>query len=428
MPYDNEGRWVPPSEAVAGDWDDYDDVLQVEQDILSLTGENEPLTGGIKTPTSLGDYRWGESIDRLRNLYDTDAWKSLSSYERSEFMQMYQNAYHGTEDGQGWTDTFKYEAEWGLGFKRVGNSDLDDDDDWSTIEKFRYMMGLKGDESKIDYAHYNNNNLYRATIDDLYKSGQFNELSDYRTNFTSARQLRAAKKIISQWSKPEEQSQIEWAEANAVPYNQEETDAQTDFAKFNITRHFDPETNMTTYLNIRDNRELGIKLEEARQLGNYTQLKEPATPQNLNIISGIGPTPQYNSDGDQIVDQDAVRVLYQRYLGRDYNNVQDITDGTTLASGKGIAQWELDYWVNSAGTNNWGMKEVEDHIRNSGEAAQNVDKGLAYFNPNAGKESAITSKIVDKPADITPPSLTIRKIDVKRPSNIDSNWNVRGVS
>ena len=101
MPYDNEGRWVPPSEAVAGDWDDYDDVLQVEQDILNLTGENEPLTGGIQTPASLGDYRWGESVDRLRNLYDTDAWKSLSSYERSEFMQMYQNAYHGTEDGQG---------------------------------------------------------------------------------------------------------------------------------------------------------------------------------------------------------------------------------------------------------------------------------------------------------------------------------------
>ena len=74
------------------------------------------------------------------------------------------------------------------------------------------------------------------------------------------------------------------------------------------------------------------------------------------------------------------------------------------------------------------MKEVEDHIRDSGEAARNVDKGLAYFNPNAGKESAITSKIVDKPADITPPSLTIRKIDVKRPSNIDGNWNVRGVS
>ena len=72
-------------------------------------------------------------------------------------------------------------------------------------------------------------------------------------------------------------------------------------------------------------------------------------------------------------------------------------------------------------------KTFENTIANHPDAAKHGDKGKAYFNPNAGKESEITGKLTAEPAPINPPDLTIRKVTVKQPDNIDSGWKVPGV-
>ena len=56
-----------------------------------------------------------------------------------------------------------------------------------------------------------------------------------------------------------------------------------------------------------------------------------------------------------------------------------------------------------------------------------MDKGKAYFNPNAGKEAEITGKLTAEPAPINPPDLTIRKVTPRRPDNVPANWTVPGV-
>ena len=56
-----------------------------------------------------------------------------------------------------------------------------------------------------------------------------------------------------------------------------------------------------------------------------------------------------------------------------------------------------------------------------------MDKGKAYFNPNAGKEAEITGKLTAEPAPINPPDLTIRKVTPRRPDNVPPNWTVPGL-
>ena len=74
-------------------------------------------------------------------------------------------------------------------------------------------------------------------------------------------------------------------------------------------------------------------------------------------------------------------------------------------------------------------KTFEQTIANAPEAKAPgvMDKGKAYFNPNAGKEAEITGKLTTEPAPINPPDLTIRKVTLKRPDNVPPNWTVPGL-
>ena len=127
-----------------------------------------------------------------------------------------------------------------------------------------------------------------------------------------------------------------------------------------------------------------------------------------------------------MVTDDDVKMIYQRYLGRDYRlDAEDVDhsgDGT-----KGIKQSEIDYSKQSVEDNSWSYNDFENEIKNHPDAAPHMDRGRIFFNPNQGKEAQIRSKLTSEPREITPPNLTIREIGpVKRPDYVDSNWKLKG--
>jgi len=387
MGYDNRGRWIPPSEASA--WEDNDSLVNA----LRLSGE-------------LGDQERLEDIfDAGKDKWESQDWESeLNEQERFEILDLYRQDY---EAGRG------FEDDWGIQFEREqGGGDLDLDE-LSAQERYRMLLG---DGYDIDYAHYNNNLAYRSTVDKL-------GFKDLRVDFSTPRQIMAAKAILEQPGYDWDES---WVKNNAMPYSNEEVQQLEDLKKFNQTRHFDPKTNITTYLGSGDSRSLSTKLYEARAAGNYKQLTEPGAPQNLNIVAGSAPKEAYNSEGTRMIADGDVKAMYQRYLGRDFRI--DAEDTVYLPEGpKGIKQSEIDYWESSARLNNWTYDDLVGVIKGSAEASQNVDRGKLFYNPNAGKEAEIRGKLTAEPAPLNPPDLTIRKVTVKRPDNIDSGWQVPGV-
>ena len=384
MGYNQHGNWIPPQEASA--WEDKDSLeaaLKARGDLEAAENLSDLFTSG-------------------RDEWESQDWESGDLWaKRFDILKLYRDDYI-RGDGQ-------FPDNWGIQYEREsGGSDLDFDDT-SAQQAYRMLMG---DSYDVDYAHYNKNLAYRSTVDKLGKQYGF---EDNRTPFSSLRQIRAAKAILEQ---PGYDWDEAWVKNNAMTYTDQEVEALADFAKHNQTRHFDPKTNITTYLNPQDNRSLSTKLYEARQAGNYNQLKQPGSPQFVNVIAGEVPKAEYTPEGARIVTDNDVRQIYQRYMGRDYNSSE---------AGVGIEQWEIDYWKQSIADNNWDYKTFENTIANSPEAKIAGDKGKAYFNPNAGKEAEITGKLTAEPASLNPPDLTIRKVTLKRPDNVPPNWTVPGL-
>jgi len=397
MPYDSNGNWVLPQAASA--WDEDTDLEEALQTLRE--------SGDIEAHEDLSNI-----LDLKEDQWEDKKWETqITGEQRLNILKVLKDRGHiigGDPLPEGWG--IQYEREW-------GDLDLGGDELDSAIDRYHALIG---DDYDIDYAHYNSNLAYRSTVQRL-------GLSDLRTPFNSVRQIREAHKILQEpgydWDRV-------WVETHAMPYNDDEVggmfgvkkvyDAAVarDFGKHNPVRHFDPDTNITTFMNPQDSRSLSLKLYEARAAGNYHQLKEPGSPQFINVISGEVPKAEYTPEGQRIVTDNDIRQIYQRYLGRDYNSSEP---------GVGIGQEEIDYWQGSIATNNWDYETFEKAIASSPEASMKSDKGKAYFNPNAGKEAEITSKLVAEPAKMNPPDLTIRKVTVKQPDNIDSGWRVPGV-
>ena len=396
MGYDNRGRWIPPKETESwgNPWEDSDSLSEYLRSTGEL-GEKEMLQ---------------DLFDAGKDKWESQDWEGqLNEQQRFEILDLYRQDY---EAGRGFQD------DWGIQFEREkGGSDLELDEMNSAQERYRALLG---DGYDIDYAHYNRNLAYRSTVDKLGKKYGFEDL---RTDFSTPRQIMAAKAELEQSGYDWDES---WVKNNAMPYSDEEVQQLEDLKKFNQTRHFDPETNITTYIGSGDSRSLSTKLYEARAAGNYKQLTEPGAPQNLNIVAGSAPKEAYNSEGTRMVADGDVKAMYQRYLGRDFRI--DAEDTVYLPEGpKGIKQSEIDYWESSARLNNWTYDDLVGTIKGSAEASQNVDRGKLFYNTNAGKEAEIRGKLTAEPAPLNPPDLTIRKVTVKRPDNIDSGWQVPGV-
>ena len=396
MPYNpTTHKWVPPAEAEA--WGLNEDDTSDEQILQTLI-----QSGDLQAGQTLKDLF---GFSGAKEDWETKSWETdLQDWQRAQILRHYaESGYYEGGDKELADDWgIQYERDWGS--DGLGDESFDDYGQW---DKYRALLGAGYD---IDYAHYNENLAYRSTVERL-------GFRDLRTPFTTPRQIAAAEKILRE---PGYDWDEAWVKNNAMTYNDQEVEALEDFKKHNQTRHFDPKTNITTYLNPQDSRSLSTKLYEARQAGNYTELKQPGSPQFINVIAGEVPKEEYTPEGARIVTDNDVRQIYQRYLGRDYNSSE---------AGVGIEQWEIDHWKQTIADNNWDYATFEKTIAESPEAKLpgNIDKGKAYFNPNAGKEAEITGKLTAEPAPINPPDLTIRKVTLKRPDNVPPNWKVPGL-
>ena len=410
MPYDPDGKWYLSVEA--------HEVLQdTEKD------EQKLISAFIKS----GDLEEGEFLRDLwqhgKDEWETTDWEADSELgsnwsKRYDVLQQYSNIF-GTQIPMELGPNDKgVDNALGMALERESDGqDLDFEGD-SAYTIMSKMMGAR--DYEIDYAHYNNNLAYRSTV--AHMRDQF---PDMRADFTTVKQIRKAQSILRRDGYVVDE---EWTKQNAMPYTNGEIEALEDFRKHNITRHFDKEYNITTYLNPQDSRSLSIKLYEARAAGNYTRMEEPAAPEWLNIVGGTAPKEEYSREGKRIVADGDVKALYQRYLGRAFRI--DAEDTVYLDDAqKGIKQSEIDYWEKSASDNNWSYDDLVQTLKASPEGLRNTDKGRVFYNPNQGKESAIRAKLVDDPTEtnaITPPSLTIRKLKggVQKPSNLDG-FNVK---
>ena len=400
MPYRN-GKWVLGEEA-------YKVLMDQDQD------EHRLISAFIKE----GDLEEG---DQLRDLWQQG---TVDDYETTDWE---------TQFGSNWSKRYsilqEYAKEHGMDLPR-NDTGLDlqrknlDDDDFEYDNDKLIMSKMMGDgDYAVDYAHYNNNLAYRSTISEMQA-----EFTDMRADFTSVRQIRNAQRILRKDGYVVDE---EWTRQNAMPYTNGELEALKDFKKHNITRHFDKEYKITTYLDPKDSRALNLKLYDARKAGNYTRMEEPAAPEWLNIVGGSAPKEEYNNDGQRIIADGDIRALYQRYLGRDYNKVVDknIDPSDPTHDPDAIGKDEIAHWEAAAIHNDWTYDDVVQELKSSAEGLQNKDRGRIFYNPNFDKEAKISAKLVDDPTEtnaITPPSLTIRKLKggVQKPSNLDG-FNVK---
>ena len=404
MPYDNQGRWYLSQEA---------------NDVLASTRNDEKalIAAFIKS----GDLEEGEFLSDLwqhgDDAWEATDWESDSSlqggtpnFRRYDVLKEYQKKY-----GTSIPSDIDSRNAFGMGLERESKGN---DLKFKNVNSLGIMtMLMGGKDYEVDYAHYNKNLYYRAAIAEM-KS----DFPDMRADFTSVTQIRKAQAILR---KDGFVPDIEWARQHATPYTNGEIEALEDFKKHNLTRHFDKEYKITTYLDPKDSRALSLKLYDARAAGNYTRMEEPAAPEWLNIVGGTAPKEEYDSEGQRIIAEGDIRSLYQRYLGRDYNKLVDTNvdpnDPSKAIDEDAIGKDEIAYWEASALQNNWTYDKIVEMLRTSTEGLQNKDRGRVFYNPNQGKEAAIRAKLVDDPTEtnaITPPSLTIRKLkgDVQKPS------------
>ena len=403
MPYNKDGRWYLSKEAQTILEDDDAEVSELESVFRKS-----------------GDLKAGETI---HNLWDQgkDKWEARDAEGLSP-VQMFGvlKAYNKRAKADGWKDGVPPQEEWGLGIEReksAGDLDFEGKDHGDIMEM---LLGKHGKHNyDIDYAHYNSNLAYRSTMQRLHTDKTLG-FTDQRSNFTTRNQILRAQAILREPGYDYDENQVR---QNYMPYKDYELEAMEDFKKFNQTRHFDEEYNITTYLDQADSRALDTKLRDARSKGNFRRITEPGQPENLNIVGGSAPKEVYNAQGDRVIADGDVQSLYQRYLGRDYNKLQDKNLDKTDKDydPKAIGKDEIAFWEKEAKDNDWTYDEVVGHIQNSDEGLRNSDRGRVFYNPNFDKAAKISAKIAKDPTQtnaITPPTLTIRQLKggVKKPS------------
>jgi len=384
MSYDQHGNWLPPTEIIGSD---LEDISWHEHDLIKVLKERGDLQGkeSLKDLFELGHDSW--------ELTDWENWPSGG--QQVSFLHQYQEEYNAKKAA----GTLQQAADegWGLQFQRVIEEPWGQD---MTYEAYT--------SNEIDFAHYNNNLAYRSTLNKLDVG---NDLRSFRFKSSNIGKLREARDILSQEDYIVDEV---WTRNNAMPYTNREQEQLDHFARFNQTRYFNPKTGITTYFDRSDSRSLDIKEKEAIQAGNFTQLQEPGSPQLLNVISGPPPEASYNADGVRVATKEDIKLMYQRYLGRDITYDYD-TKTRDLA---GVDDAGIDYWYNH-GENTYS--EVESQIAASLEAQGNIDRGRTFFNPNSSKESDNRDNLAPEPEKLVSPftksdnPLTINRTKITRP-------------
>ena len=367
MAYDDRGRWVPSEDI---NWS------QNTQDLTATLTES-----GL-------DWR-----EEGKYAFRTDAWGQMSESQRLDTLQAYDSWYD-----QGGQQDLEDEA-WGLDIERG----LTYNDTWDAQTAFHELTGgtserkwLRGSQDDIqnpynyrdknrhtvvgtrtddsgqewtqiierehpmDWKHYTNDDLYRATIDELLENDYMMFMGE-GADFDNATQVREATKEIQSW--------VDEAYQKAHDLGKDDTWAQNELDK-----------------------------EVAGQIAN-------ARVHNVRYPEGR------NTRGFQHNQQVDIRK-YQPW------NKFDPETGTRTSINPKTGEIR-DTFKHKSVTEPTRMTLVGDRLQ------QNVEEGVFYSN-TMGSQDAITDSLKQKPDELVPPRLTIRKVNVRKPANVDASWKMKG--
>lgn len=267
MPYDKYDRWIPPKDGYDSEtgynWMDYD---LHDEDFLDLIESGEWESIGIS------------NLNDLANLYQTPEWSKLNNDQRVKVIGEFQNKYHGDDDTYfSWGQDDRASEEWGLDIRRISDEEGGMASDWDGAYKWFEEMGsseIYPSDSTIDWASYNDDNLYDAARKSMVEKHPEIFGDNYMNKYDTIREVRTAQGIINKWSDQEREEALEWASKNVTPNKKDNDDVQEYFP----TRKFNPATNTTTYYDHLTGAETGKK-----------QWLPPDPPKPLTIIQGERP-------------------------------------------------------------------------------------------------------------------------------------------
>lgn len=383
MAYDEHGRWVPSEDI---NWDLKGEALRVE---LSDTGLDWRHEGKYAFRTS----QWGEMSESARlgvlQVYDDwyDEGNQLALADEAWGLDIEREVtYNSTWDAQ--TAFNQLTGGWAkhVEVKKTRES-LEHPE--HKKDKLRHtIVGTRTDEKgheyttyierqwPMDWKYYSNDELYRATIDELMEDPKmYNMFIGPGDDFNNAIQVREANKEIQSWVQDVYKEAVdagkdgEWAEAR-------------------LKQEFD--------------------LQVAR--GKLTNIRYPEGRKAGGAVGG----PLYNQQ---------VRIRkYQPW------NTFDPETGTRTKTNP-ITGEILDTFKHKLVTEPTRMTIVGNKFD------QNRDEGI-FYSPTLGMEQEITDSMLAKPDSIPKPNLSIRNIQVwdneegayknPRPSNIPANWKTKG--
>ena len=387
MPYDKYDRWIPPDDGYDAEtgynWLDHNDT----SDLIDLID-----SGGWE---SLGI----GSLDDLSNLYNTPEWEALDNTKRINVIKEFQNAYYGDRQNFPWGEDDRASEEWGLDIRRTSDSDGGSASDWEGAYQFFNHMAssdIYPADSKIDWASYNDDNLYDAARKTMVEQHSEFFGDNYMNKYDTVKEVRTAQGIINAWSEEEKQEALDWAAKNVTPNKKDNDDAQEYFP----TRKFDPASNTTTYYNHLT----------GQPTGESKTWLPPSPPQSLKIVKGDAPTPTFNNDGVRIANEGDIRGWYKQYLNREPD-----AEGLAYWMGevaKGMPFENLQHNIMKSEEANKGVDGI------LGTSDDNKDYGVTYYNPQEyGSPESISAKMVAAPPKIQAPSITIRNIgEPKKPT------------
>ena len=266
MPYDKYNRWIPPDDGydpVTGyNWLDHRDT----DDLIGIIDSGGWEKIGIGSLKELGD------------LYNTPEWEALDDTKRIDVIKEFQDAYHGDRSNFPWKESDRATEEWGLDIRRTSDADGGSASDWEGAYQFFNHMAsseIYPADSKIDWASYNDVNLYDAARKEMVEKHSDIFGDDYMNKYDTVKEVRTAQDIINSWTEQEKQQALDWADTNVTPNKK----GDDDWIEFYPTRKFDTKTNTTTYY---DNL-------TGKPTGETKTWLPPDPPQSLKIVNGKKP-------------------------------------------------------------------------------------------------------------------------------------------
>jgi len=374
MAYDTKGRWVPSEDI---NWTQNRQALREELTATGLDWRHE------------GKYA-----------FRTNAWGQMSESQRLETLQVYDSWYD--EGGQ----LALADEAWGLDIERG----LTYNNTWDAQTAFNQLTGgwakhvekkgtvddllhpehkrdkirhtivsertdAKGDtyttyierQHPMDWKYYSNDELYRATIDELMEDPKmYNMFMGPGDDFNNAVQVREANKEIQSWVNDAYQKARDLGKDGAWAENELKAEVDLQIARGKLTN---------------------ARYPEGRKAGG--------------AVGG----PLYNQ-----------QIAIRRYSPW---NTFDPETGTRTKTNP-ITGEILDTFKHKLVPEPTRMTIVGD------KQEQNLDEGI-FYSPTFGAEEEITASLMEEPPDIPKPTnLTIRKVTPTRPANIPANWKMKG--